>query len=45
MPDAVAMIESYGLYFCDNGGHGNMVLGQIVEKLSRSFGVPKIDEL
>jgi hypothetical protein len=45
MPDAVMRIESYGLYFCDNGGRGREMLGVIVARLVSRFGPVTIAEL
>jgi hypothetical protein len=45
MPDAVAVIETYGIYFRDNGGQGKNVIDEILEKVNRSFGVAKVEEL
>lgn len=38
MPDATAIVEANGLYFCDHGGAGRHVLGVIVAGLVSEFG-------
>jgi hypothetical protein len=37
MPDAMLMIEPEGLYYCDNGGDGRMLLGAVLAKLVSEF--------
>ena len=38
MPDASAMLEDGGLYFCDHGGYGREYLGRLVTELVGKFG-------
>jgi len=45
MPDAWAKPEPGGLYFCDNGGAGRELLGLVVARLVRQFGVVTVAEL
>ncbi|WP_457319814.1 hypothetical protein [Roseateles sp. P5_E11] len=45
MPDATAMIEQYGLYFCDHGGSGRDYLGRLVAVLVGEFGSVRVEAL
>lgn len=45
MPDAMASVEDYGLYFCDNGGAGRDCLGRVVARLTSCFGLVQVSEL
>jgi hypothetical protein len=45
MPDAVAHVEPYGLYFRDNGGVGKELLGTLLARLVSEFGAVTIDDL
>lgn len=44
MPDAVASVEDYGVYFCDNG-NGKESLGRVVSCLVSVFGAVEVAEL
>lgn len=45
MPDAAAMPEPGGLYFCDYGGSGRHFLGTVLAQIVSSFGPVTISEL
>lgn len=45
MPDAMASVQDYGLYFCDNGGHGRNYFGQVISRLVSRFGEVRVSEL
>jgi len=45
MPDACVRVESYGLYYCDYGGDGRAILGQVISKLVSSFGAVTVSDL
>lgn len=45
MPDAVAQVESYGLYFCYYGVAGRELLGTLLAKLTSEFDAVTIAEL
>jgi hypothetical protein len=38
MPDAEAKIETSGLYFCDYGGQGKVILSTLLSILSTRYG-------
>ena len=44
MPDAEASIETFGIYFCDFGGGGD-ILSCIVRLIAERFGTPEVSEL
>lgn len=43
IPDGHARIESYGVYFCDNGGIP--ILPSLIEKITSAFGTPVVEEI
>ena len=45
VPDATAIAEDYGLYFCDNGGQGRAFLGHVLARLVGEFGAIRITEI
>jgi hypothetical protein len=45
MPDASVQVEPYGVYFCDNGGHGRELLGAVLARLVAEFGAVTVSEL
>lgn len=45
MPDAMVSVEDYGLYFCDNGGHGRNYFGRVISLLVSRFGEVRVSEL
>jgi hypothetical protein len=44
-PDATVVVEPYGLYFCDHGGHGRDYLGRVVAIVTSEFGPVSVSEL
>ena len=45
MADASVQVEPYGVYFCDNVGHGRELLGVVISRLVAKFGTVAVSEL
>jgi hypothetical protein len=45
MPDAFVKIESDGLYLCDNGGEGKVILEALAQKITQEFGSISMEDL
>lgn len=41
MPNASALIEPNGIYFCDHGGSG-LILKELIKKVTANYGQPQI---
>jgi hypothetical protein len=45
IPDAFVKIELDGLYFCDNGGEGELILEALVQQITQAFGALVMEDL